>query len=266
MSALARWDAFLAQIDARHREVRDQAEAAARDFIASVAGGGDVTPLSHQLMGVRSRLQDLETKIIDTWQAKVDAAITDEAGDLVRDRERRKGDALKHALDDAREELEPRIFAELARRRFACALGAARVAACAACGQPLVAPIAFRPIELVCPCGARVPFDPGELMRSVAAVGSHAISQEATISEWRAMRMAERAMHAIRPPRPLAAIVGYEWCQIAYWRSYIAVRARFEPELARDPEMEVRSRMHQWYVASAEFEPAWVAAGRPRLI
>jgi hypothetical protein len=217
MSALARWDAFLGQIEARAAQVRTEAETSARAFIAEVAHGGDYAPLSHQLMAVRNRLQDLETNITDTWHAKVDAAIAAEGlGEDTRWAAFGKGEALRHALDDLREELEPRIFAELAR------------------------------------------------VRGAAAIGAHAIAQEAVVAEWRAMRAAERALHAIRPPRPLAPIKAYESAQIAYWRAYLAVRSRYEPILARDPALEVRSRMEQWYVSTAEYEPAWVQAGRPR--
>src|ERR1043166_4491843 len=42
MSAIARWDAFLATIQARHRDVLAAAEVAARNFIGTVAAGGDV--------------------------------------------------------------------------------------------------------------------------------------------------------------------------------------------------------------------------------
>jgi hypothetical protein len=224
MSALARWDAFLAQIEGRHGQVRAEAEASARAFIANVAGGGDYLPMSHQLMAVRSRLQELETMITDTWHAKVSTAISDEGLDIAtRDAAFAKGEALKHRLDDEREELEPRIFAELARQRFACGLG-----------------------------------------ESVAAIAAHAVAQEAVVTTWRAMRRAERALNAIRPPRTLEPIKAYERAQIAYWRAYLEVRARYEPILARDPALEIRSRMEQWYVSSVEYEPAWVAAGRPR--
>ncbi|MCW5808084.1 MAG: hypothetical protein KIT31_37380, partial [Deltaproteobacteria bacterium] len=137
---------------------------------------------------------------------------------------------------------------------------------CPACGASGPAPIAFRAIELRCGCGATVPFEPGELMRSVAAIGTHALAQEAVVGEWRAMRATERALHRHRPPRPLEPVVDHERAQIAYWWSYLANRAQFEPELGRDLAMEVRSRMEHWYRASAEFEPAWVAAGRPRAI
>jgi len=86
------------------------------------------------------------------------------------------------------------------------------------------------------------------------------------VNEWRAMRATERRAHRIRPPRPLGYVVDIERSQIAYWRAYLAVRSRFEPEMGRDPDMEIRSRMEQWYVAHAEHEQAWVQAGRPKSI
>jgi len=223
MPAVERWDGFLAQIEQRAAQIRADAEASARAFIAEVARGGDFAPLSHQLMAVRNRLQDLETNITDTWHAKVDDAFAAEnLGPDVRAQAFAKGEALRHALDDHREELEPRIFAELARVRQA-----------------------------------------NGHAESVAAIGAHAIAQEAAVGEWRAMRTAER-LHAIRPPRPLDVIKSYERTQIRYWRMYLDVRSRYEPILARDPALEIRSRMEQWYVSSAEFEEAWIKAGRPR--
>ena len=247
MSALVRWQAFLGQIETRHHQVLAEAEAAARDVIARIAAGGDYQPLSHQLMAVDNRLMELETKITDTWHGQVEQAIFDGGGTVAdRDAAFARGDALRHALSDNREELEPRLFAELARQRFRHALANLPPFACGW-------------------CGARIAFEPGELMRTVAAVGTHAVAQEAVNREWRAMRTAERQLHAIRPPRPLEVVVAYEASQITYWRAYLGVRAHFEPELARDPAMEIRSRMEQYYVSFAEFEEAWVRAGRPRL-
>jgi hypothetical protein len=103
-------------------------------------------------------------------------------------------------------------------------------------------------------------------MRSAGAIGTHPISQEAAVVEWRAMVAADRRAKAARSPCPLPLLKAYEAAQLAYWRRYLATRAWFEPELGRDPEMEVRKRMEQWYVYSAEQEQAWVAAGRPRAI
>src|SRR5205814_1590414 len=110
MSAVARWDAFLAQIANRHHVVIREAEGVAQAYIEDIHA--DVAPLSNALMAVRSRLQDLESKIVGTWHAKVDQVVVDEGGD--REREFAKGIALQRALDDRREELEPRIFAAIA--------------------------------------------------------------------------------------------------------------------------------------------------------
>jgi len=266
MSALVRWDGFLAQIEGRHRQVIAEAEASAREFIAGVAAGGDYIPIAHQLMGVEARLQALEASIIDTWHAKVDDAILAEGlGVPARDRAFEKGQALQDQLDDNREELSPRLHAELAQQRFQHALAAGRALACNACGAVGTRPISFRALDLQCmSCHAHMLFEPGELMQSVAAVGTHALSQVAATAEWRAMRVADRRARRIRPPVPLAAIMDNERSQIAYWRRYLAERARFEPEMGRDPSMEIRSRMEQWYVSHAEYEEEWVRAGRPR--
>jgi hypothetical protein len=245
--------------------VRTEGETAAMQFVAAVASGGDYLPLSHQLSAVENRLQDLETKIIDTWHDKVDDAICGEGhGEAVRTTAREKGEALKHALDDAREELRIRVYAELARRRHAAAVAAHKPVFCSACGAALAPPLSFRALELPCSCGAVTVWQPPELMVSVAAIGTHPIAQEAATAEWRAMRAAERALNAVRPPRPLAPVKAYELAQIAYWRTYLHHRAWFEPELARDPAMEIRRRMQQWYESHAEFEEGWVQAGRPR--
>lgn len=221
MSALARWEGFLAQIEARHREVIALAEASARQFIVSVTLNGDTRPLSNELSAVKARLQALEQNIVDTWHAKVEDAIFAEGhGVPTRDAEWAKGEAVRYRLDDETEELEPRVFAELARSQLA--------------------------------------------MGGISAIGTHAIPQQAALAEWRSMRAAERRWRTTRPPVPLAIVVDYERAQIAYWRKYLAVRSELEPILARDPSMEIRSRMEQWYVSHAEYEPEWVSAGRPR--
>jgi hypothetical protein len=266
MSALARWDDLLTKIRDRHDQVRAEAEADARTFIAQVASGGDPLPLSHRLSAVTARLQDLESKITDTWHEKVDHAIGAEGHPVsARDAAFARGQRLRDALDDAREELEVRMLALLARERYAAATAAHRPVPCGRCGAAIAAPISFRALELACAaCGAVAVWQPAELMVSVAAIGTHAVAQEAALGEWRAMRAAERAVHELRPPRPLAPLLVFERAQIAYWRTYLQARAWFEPELGRDPAREIAARMEPWYLHTAEHEAAWVAAGRPR--
>lgn len=266
MSALVRWDGFLAQIEGRHRDVLAEAEGAARAAIAELAGGGDYQPMSQQLTAVDARLMELERKIIDTWDEKVDDAICAEGGGGgPRDAARAKGVELQRQLEQAREEFPIRMLAELARQRHVRARAAHGPVPCQQCGAPLEAPFSFRALELPCAaCRAVTLWQPPDLMLSVGAIGSHPISQEAAIGEWRAMKAAERAMHAVRPPVPIELMKAYERSQIAYWRVYLKSRAWFEPELARDPAMEIRKRMEQWYVFTADNDAVWVAAGRPR--
>ena len=272
-AALTRWDGFLAQIEGRHRQVIAEVEAEARTFIASVAGGGDVAPLSRQLSAAQSRLQELEARIDDTWNStpddygrgKVEAAMFAEGlGVPERDRAQAKGIATRRALEDAREELDARLYATLARQRFAHGLAARRGLFCSGCGASLEAPIVARALQVSCACGTRTPFEPGELMRSAAAMGAHAVAQEAALPQWRAMRAAQHRHHDVRPPVPLAVIKDYERSQIAYWRAYLAARAQIEPEMGIDPQKELRARMEPYYTSHAEFEEEWVRAGRPR--
>ncbi|MBK9036950.1 MAG: hypothetical protein IPL61_37810 [Myxococcales bacterium] len=267
MSALARWDGFLAQIKGRHEQVRAEAEAEGQAFIASVAGGGDYLPLAHKLGAVKHRLSELEQKIMDVWHAQVDDAILEEGNPVaVRDEACAKGVAVGHALADAREEFEIGLLAELARARYAAAQAQLRPVVCAGCGASYAAPHSFRMIEQACACGATVRYDPDELMRSAGAIGTHPIPHQAAVVEWRAMVAADRARRAARSPAPLHLIQADEAAQIAYWYRYLAARAWFEPELGRDPAMEVRKRMEQWYQYTADHEPAWREAGRPRAV
>jgi hypothetical protein len=212
-AAQQRWSAFLAQIEQRHAQVRAESEQFGAAYTAD-----DLAPLSHHLMGVKSRLQDLEQSIEATWHAKVDDVFAAEgaSGD-VRSTAFMQGRNLGHKLDDEREESEIRIMAAQARRL------------------------------------------------NNAATSAHPIAQEAATGEWRAMNAALRALNAYRPPAPLAAVKAYERAQIAYWRAYLTVRHRYEPAIQiHNLPFEIGSRMEQWYVSSAEFEPAWVQAGRPR--
>lgn len=267
MSALARWDAFLAQIKGRHEQVRAEAGTAGRAFIATVAAGGDYQPLSHQLGAVKHRLHELEAKIMDTWHAQVDDAILDEGNSVeARDAACAKGVALGHVLEDARDDLEIALMAELARARYQAAQAALQPVACGGCGAQYQPPHSFRLVSFTCGCGATVSYDPDELMRSAGAIGTHPVAQEAAAAEVAAMRAADRAARAARSPRPLHLLQAWESTQIAYWRRYLAARAWFEPELARDPALEVRKRMEQWYQLTAEHEEAWRAAGRPRQV
>jgi len=216
MSAAQRWDGFLAQIADRHGQVCAEAAAAAI--------GADPQPIANAWMAQETRLKDLETKIIETWNEKVDAAFEAEnTGPDARAAARRKGEDLKFSLENTREDTHHAIWVATAQRMQQA--GAAHA--------------------------------------NVIAFGAHAFASQRARNAWLAMRNAERAMRDARSPTPLALLKQYERAQIAYWRSYVAARAELEPAM-RDVAHEVRSRMEGWYMYSAEGEVEWRNAGRPR--
>jgi hypothetical protein len=268
MSANVRWDGFIAQLQTRASEVRAEITLSTRTLIASLANGGDTSAMTQQWTAANARLSELERRIVDTWHAKVSDAFDSEgispqesAAALER------GIVAADEMADAREELEHALFAELARIRFQHGSAAVRAVICNRCNAGMNPPLAWGAVEISCSgCGAVLLYQPNELLMSAGAIGTHHVSQSAVVEQWRAMVAADRNVRRQRPPVSLALLQLYERAQIAYWRAYLTQRSWFEPVLARDIDMEIRSRMEQWYVYRAEQEPAWNDAGRPRAI
>jgi hypothetical protein len=263
MAANERWTSFLRQIAQRHEEVSRDAGECATAALAQAAF--DPTPIGTAWGAIDMRLKDLERKIDDTWSAQVERTFEADGHDRgVIHAAREEGLRLRHELEDRRESLHHRIFADIARRLYARAVAERTDRGCPKCGAPLDVPITYRALQVRCAhCGALGTFEPGTLMRSVVAWGAHALSSEAAHGEWLAMLAAERAIRAVRPPCSLALLKAYERAQIAYWKAYVSARSQLEPEM-RDVGLEVRSRMDAWYRYNAEHEPEWVRAGRPR--
>jgi hypothetical protein len=264
MRAIERWHVFLEQIAGRHRAISEEAQVAAATVLE--AAGFDPTPIATAWTAVENRLVELERRIVVTWHEKVDRAFEEEGADAARriaafDR----GDDLRFVLENAREELQHRVYAAAARRMHAHALAMRAQRVCVRCGAEWPIPVTYRAIDVRCAhCGTLAAFEPGALLRQFATFGAHALASEAARDAWRAMRVSERAVHKMRPPHSLPLLKAHERAQIAYWRTYLDARSRVEPALRTDLGHEVRSRMEAWYRDRAEFEPEWVRAGRPR--
>ena len=259
MEDLERWEAFLAQIESRHQQVRQAAYGAAAGLFAAVSTPEDLVLISNVWSPASHRLQELENRIQDTWREKV--------SDLVRDAQLREeawesGQDLQFSLENAREETEQGIYADLARHLLNRAPSGCT---CQGCGAPIETPLCFIATELTCGrCGVQTVYEPGPLLRTVSVVGPHATAWQAAQLQWLIMRKAERRVRGTRSPCPLALIKDHERAQIDYWWTYIQSRGRMEPILARDPAKEVRARMDHWYALWAEGQEEWVKAGRPR--
>jgi hypothetical protein len=262
MSALVRWAGFLKQIGDRHKLICEEAEQGAKE--ALVATNFDPTPIGIAWMAVTDRLKELERRIIDTWNEKVEATFEAEGIDRATQMaERRKGEDLAFQLENAREANEMKVYANGARELHARALSTQKERNCPQCGVPLPVPVVYNAINVKCAhCGSIATFEPGTTARMAIAFGSHAIAWEAAAQEWLAMRNAERRIRDTRSPTPLALLKDYERAQLAYWFKYIGTKSHLEPVL-KDVPFEVRSRMEFWY-RQMDSEEAWRQAGAPR--
>lgn len=261
--ASERWAAFLRQIEERHRAISEEAASAAREALPACQF--DPVPIATAWAAVTQRLRELEQRISETWDERVEPALEAEGhGPAFVDQERAKGEDLTFLLENRRELGEAQVFANAARELYAVCVATQKERTCPNCGAAFAPRLAYRAQNLRCAhCGGVSTFEPGTLARNVVAFGAHPLATEAAAHEWLRMREAERNLHAARSPTPLALLKAYERAQIAYWTKYISVKAMLVPELS-DVALEVRSRMDAWYRLSAEFEPSWVQAGRPR--
>ncbi|HEY3493645.1 MAG TPA: hypothetical protein VGK73_03120 [Polyangiaceae bacterium] len=263
LPAPERWAAFLRQIEERHGSLLEEATQAVREALPSC--NYDPLPLRTAWTTLDHRLQELERRIGDTWNDKVEATFDAENYPVDKQLvELQRGRDLTHELENRRLLREASLFADVARQLYAVSVATQKEHLCPQCGAPLQVPLTYRALDVRCShCGALTLFEPGTLARNVVVFGAHPIATEASAREWIEMRAAERRQHAGRPPIPLELLKAYERAQIAYWFRYISAKLPLEPELSNVPH-EVRSRMEQWYTMVVEYEPAWIAAGRPR--
>ena len=263
LPAPERWSAFLRQIEERHGALLEEAAGAVREALP--ACNYDPIPIATAWGAVTHRLKELESRISETWSDKVEQTFDAENYPVsVQQTERQRGEDLAFELENRRELREASVFAAAARELYAVSVATQKEHRCPQCGAPLAVPLTYRSLNVSCShCAALTLFEPGTLARNVVAFGAHPLATEAAAGEWLRMREAERRMRDARSHTPLALLKAYERAQIDYWFRYIGSKVALEPELS-DVAHEVRSRLDFWYRMSAEFEPSWVAAGRPR--
>ncbi len=264
MQALQRWDGFLAQIRDRHAAIIVECDTALVPILQQLTAGGDTGVISRQLSMTRARLHELEERIESTFSDKVEAVFESEgASDAMRAAEFLKGRRQRWALEFARDLHEPMVWDRLFRMQYAHAQATQPPLVCAHCRNPMPLPLVGRTLPIRCACGGTTEYVPSALMTMASAMGGDGVAKVAAQAEWRQMVDASNLRIEQRPPHPLELIMHIERTQIAYYRAYWTMRGQFEPERS-DVVREIKALMEPWYVTSAEFEPAWVAAGRPR--
>ena len=257
-----RWESFLGQIESRFQQIMDES---LQGCLALFDQTGETLTLSNAWTGMRMRALGLRSKISDTWNDKVSEAFGDAGADAAReDAERRKGEDLEDRMEAESERIETQIYCEIARRVQLRGAAQQRGLSCSQCGAPLTLPFTLRAINVGCEaCGAVNTVEPGTDARMVEGL-SHHLSREAAWGEWMTARALERRWREARKPS-LELLQSWEAAQIAYWRAYLGKRAELLPDRAEGFDLDLRGKMHHFYISIAQ-EPAWIAAGRPRRV
>ncbi len=264
MQAQQRWESFLAQIRDRHAAIIVDCDAALVPILQQLVAGGDTSVISRQLSLTDARMCELEDRIEATFNDKVEGAFESEGASVaVCNAEGLKGRRLRWHLGFARNLHEPMVLDRLVRMQYAHAQATQAPLVCAHCRNVMPLPLVGRTMPIRCACGGTTEYVPSALMKMASASGADAVAKVAAQAEWRQMVEAQNMRHELRPPYSLEVIMHIERTQIAYYRAYWTMRGQFEPE-RNDVAREIKAIMEPWYVTYAEFEPAWVAAGRPR--
>lgn len=262
---IERWDKFLQNIDTRLRELLTEAqEGCAALFEESDLDPG---PMGNAWTAIEVRAKNLSSKVQDTWDDKVDPALSDaDAPGTVQGEQRAKVDRLRDRIEVETERTRIAIYASAARKIWERALAEApKQVSCTQCGGAIEAPKVVAAVNVTCPyCSAVNTYEPGMRARMIEHFCAHPLTEEACFEPWLAMRGAQERLREARDPT-LAHYQAYERAQIEYWRNYYRVRAQMLPHYAKNQEADVRGKM-QYYYNCIEHERAWAQAGRPRMI
>ncbi|MGE0868340.1 MAG: hypothetical protein AB7P03_07255 [Kofleriaceae bacterium] len=148
-----RWEAFLGKIGDRQHEILGEADAGLLEIIDRFPE--DPMPMTNALEGVRHRLDELHSRVNDTWDDQVQMQFEAVNEDLELRALDRKDDFLLELEEQAE------LFAARMRYTFYRKLqpraeaSARRAVPCAQCGAPLQLPTRTRTVSHTCEsCGA----------------------------------------------------------------------------------------------------------------
>ncbi|MBK9033054.1 MAG: hypothetical protein IPL61_17600 [Myxococcales bacterium] len=227
MSPDARWDTFLARIQARSDELLAEAHAGSIELLDQT--DDDVLALGQAWTGIRSRMLALRAMISDTWSDQVGDLFPDPAAS---DRAHARGAACAATLERDFDRGEVHVWAEVGRRIVARA-AAMRVAeaACGHCGHAISAVAIRRTHEWTCAaCRATATFQPSTYEYQLEAAADY-IARERALELEPAMLAARLAGDADRTAAE------------AYWRVYLAAVAEVLPERAATLADDLAARL-----------------------
>ncbi len=245
---IARWDTFLAKIEATFVETMEDAEPALLEVMVDEDGG--VVPFLQSVSAVKSQIQGLLGKVHVTWTEKVRPLL------LEADPEETTWDELKESIKGsdltdgagtriqrwetvlcgrAAEELHKRTL-ERARTSFRCTLCSADIE---------VTENLFRSHYIACPyCSGRNTYEPSSELREPLHFTADHLARYRALELHDELEAAHERCRLIRGPVPDEQIEDLRALHMAYHTKVlherIAVVPDFEPTLEADLERRAR--------------------------
>jgi hypothetical protein len=227
--AITRWDGFLAKLRERVDETLAQAEEGCAMLLD--VNGLDPQPMTVAWMAIENQLRELSAKVDETWEGKVGPAVGED------DAQKEKGESLQRSIEQKKEALEVRIFADAARKIYEQArVNLAKDQKCAQCGAALKLEQAFfRSKHVSCPfCSNVNTFVPGATISAVEYFCCHHLAREKTLGLYGKWIAAQRTADEERALRE-------------YTTAYLRARIEIVPEYEKDFEKDLKGKMAFFY-------------------
>lgn len=244
-----RWQGFLGKIEARQAEIFQEAEEGLREIMA--AHPEDYQPYGNALTGIRFRLDELRTKVDETWSEQVEPKFEEASDDGFLDQGLDSKQDFLRLLDERWTAFEAHMEAEYYRQLYPRAVAAAQKPMhCVHCGAELQLPQRHEPVSLPCPyCRAVNQIIPDAAISNYYGGGPHAFACEAALPLRHAVERYRIEVDRWRRARSWApetaeSLEKWEAMESAYWQKYAEVRSQISGQ-PQDREF-YESRMRQF--------------------
>lgn len=253
-----RWEGFLAKIGERQRDIFVEAEEGIREIIESFPE--DPAPIGNAIQGLRFRIDELRTKVNDTWDKQVSPKF-EEQGGAFRDRGLDRRVDFLQTLDEAWGLFAARMMAEFYRNLQPRAVaGGNKPVNCGTCGASMQLPTRKDTVSHKCShCGAL-----NQVMaeRAVALYqgAGHANADLESLPLRHAIErfriQVDRQRRAANwAPEPVESLDKWLAMERAYWEKFAAVKAQ---TLGGAPDSElVESRVGFFVEHTLKTDQRW---------
>lgn len=238
-----RWDGFLKKIEERFAQI--VAEAIAGCDALFDQSQMDPIPITNAMTGVKGQLFDLQRKIDETWNEKVEPLL-EQSGlkEHEIDRLRKRGRDLYDKMALEFDHTEIRVFADAARKIYAVAKQSMdKQFLCTQCRAELPIPDnIFISVHVSCQfCNTVNTYEPGTIVRMIDFCAHH-LAQETAWEKWVILREAEQVRDYARSVT-LPMLKTIEKAATDYWTAYLKARIPINPGFEKTFDIDLKSKL-----------------------